>query len=188
MIAFTVSCYLVRNYIDKTHMLTFNIKTKLVIVALMVFGCVLAFMVTRGNQSGIPMANWKLPQSIEARGKRLGWHFRYSGPDGILGSNDDVQTDKILRVPEGVKFDIQLRSDDYIYVFSCPELELKEIAVPDLEFALELSCGRPGEYDLIMSPLCGFRLPPGELMGKVIVDSKRDFTRWFENQQTQPNR
>lgn len=168
-------------------MLTFSIKTKLFIVALMVFSCISAFMVTRGDPSGIPMADWKFPHSIEARGERLGWHFRYSGPDGILGSKDDVQTEKILRVPEGVKFDIQLRSDDYIYVFSCPELELKEIAVPDLEFALELSCGRPGEYDLIMSPLCGFRLPPGELMGKVIVDSKRDFTRWFGNQQKQPN-
>ena len=121
----------------------------------------------------------RTPLRIEARGSRRAWRFSYSGPDGILGTEDDPISDGHLRLPTGENVVIQLRSDDYIYVFSCPELELKEIAIPDLEFSISFQTDRRGEYDLAMDPMCGFRLPPGETMGTLSVVPKSEFRLWL---------
>lgn len=122
-----------------------------------------------------------LPLRIEARGSDRSWRFSYFGPDGVLGTMDDLQSIETLRVPVGAKVILNLRSDDFIYVFSCPELKLKEIAVPDLEFSISFRANQLGEFDLLMDPMCGFRLPPGKAMGIVSVDSESDFRRWIED-------
>ena len=119
------------------------------------------------------------PLRVEARGRDRSWQFSYFGPDGILGANDDLQSTAKLRVPVGVEVLLSLRSDDFIYVFSCPELNLKEIAVPDLKFSISFRVDRLGEFDLLMDPMCGFRLPPGKTMGIVDVDSESDFRQWL---------
>ena len=116
---------------------------------------------------------------IEARGRERAWRFSYGGPDGDLGTPDDVVRDGQLALPSGVEVWLQLRSDDFIYVFSCPDLDLKEIAVPDLEFSLRFRTEQVGEHALVMDPMCGFQLAPGETMGKVSVLSERAFRRWL---------
>ncbi|MDA1026889.1 MAG: hypothetical protein O3A19_10750 [Planctomycetota bacterium] len=120
-----------------------------------------------------------VPLLVEARGNGRAWRFSYCGPDGILGTGDDPVAGGHLRLPAGADVVIQLRSDDYIYVFSCPGLKLKEIAVPDLEFSIAFRTDRRGEYDLAMDPMCGFRLPPGETMGTLSVASESDFQLWL---------
>jgi heme/copper-type cytochrome/quinol oxidase subunit 2 len=120
------------------------------------------------------------PLRIEARGSDRSWRFSYFGPDGILGTNDDLQSTANLRLPVGVEVILSLRSDDFVYVFTCPALNLKEIAVPDLEFSISFRADRLGEFDLLMDPMCGFRLPPGKTMGIVSVDSESDFRRWLQ--------
>ena len=119
------------------------------------------------------------PLRIEARGSDRAWNFVFFGPDQILGSADDIKSVGELSLPVGAEVVIDLRSDDFIYVFSCPDLGLKEIAVPDLEFSLSFTVDRPGEFNLLMDPMCGFRLPPGETMGRIKVASARDFHQWL---------
>ena len=122
---------------------------------------------------------YKIPLQVEARGSRRAWQFSYVGLDGILGTDDDRVSSGDLRLPAGADVVIQLRSDDYIYVFSCPGLKLKEIAVPDLEFSIAFRADRNGQYDLAMDPMCGFRLPPGETMGTLRVVPEREFRTWL---------
>ena len=136
--------------------------------------CVL-FLLVGCSRHGDPGA----PLWVEARGSDRAWRFSYSGPDGILGTGDDPVSGGHLKLPAGADVVIQLRSDDYIYVFSCPGLKLKEIAVPDLEFSIGFRADRRGEYDLAMDPICGFRLPPGENMGTLSVVSESDFRLWL---------
>ena len=153
----------------------------------MIFGAALALcagamaaLVCARRQSGRGVQD-PLPQPllIEARGRGREWQFTYGGGDGVLGSADDVVTRRHFRVPAGAEVLIQLRSDDYLYVFSCPDLGLKEIAVPDLSYQIRFSPRAPGAHELAMDPVCGFRLPPGENMGSLIVTSERDFRSWF---------
>ena len=131
---------------------------------------------------GLIDGNVDLPLTIEARGSDRAWRFVYAGPDGIHGSADDSRSVADLRLPVGAQVLINLRSEDFIYVFSCPGLKLKEIAVPDLEFSISFQVERVGEYELLMDPMCGFRLPPGKTMGTIRVVSERDFRRWRQGQ------
>ena len=119
------------------------------------------------------------PLRIEARGSDRDWNFSYFGPDGTLDTADDVKSTGELSLPLGAEVVIDLRSDDFIYAFSCPDLGLKEIAVPDLEFSLSFTAERPGEFNLLMDPMCGFRLPPGETMGRIKVASASEFHQWL---------
>jgi heme/copper-type cytochrome/quinol oxidase subunit 2 len=120
------------------------------------------------------------PLLLEARGKDRAWHFTYAGADGVLHTADDWTTVSELALVLGRKITVELRSDDYIYVFSCPELELKEIAVPELDYSLTFPAKKIGTYELSMDPMCGFRLPPGETMGTLKVLSEQDFRSWLD--------
>ena len=119
------------------------------------------------------------PLRIEARGSDRDLNFSYLGPDGTLDTADDIKSTGEMNLPVGAEVVIDLRSNDFIYVFSCPGLGLKEIAVPDLEFSISFTAERPGEFNLLMDPMCGFRLPPGETMGRIKVASASDFRQWL---------
>lgn len=116
---------------------------------------------------------------IEARGSGRTWHFSYCGPDGTTMTGDERTSKGELRLPAHADVVIHLRSNDYIYVFSCPELNLKEIAVPDLEFSISFRTRGCGRYELAMDPMCGFPAAPGETMGTVHVVSSKEFRSWL---------
>lgn len=148
--------------------------------ALVLFaGAIVALWCVRRQSESGAKAPLPHPLLVEARGRGREWQFTYGGADGVLGSDDDVITRRNFRVPAGAEVLIQLRSDDYIYVFSCPDLGIKEIAVPDLRYEIRFRAREPGAYELAMDPMCGFRLPPGGNMGTLEVTSERDFRSWF---------
>lgn len=107
---------------------------------------------------------------IEAFGRDRAWQFSV----GERVSQDE------LKLPLGAEVLINLRSEELIYVFSCPELGLKEIAVPDLEFSLSFKPDRLGNFELLMDPMCGFQLSPGKTMGRLRVVSAAEFRRWSQ--------
>jgi len=132
-----------------------------------------------GGSGGRSYRSREEPLRVEARGMGRKWHFSYAGVDGIPGNEDDQVTTGELRLPENAEVVIQLRSKDFIYVFSCPDLNLKEIAVPDLEFSITFRTARPGRHPLAMDPMCGFPAAPGETMGQLQVVSESEFQSWL---------
>ena len=136
------------------------------------------------NSSGEPTVtgsrNLPVPVEIEARGKRFEWSFRYPGPDGELGTPDDFRSDRELHLPVGADVALKLESDDFIYIMSSPELELKQIAVPELTHTLKFHTARIGSFNLLVDPLCGWRPLHDDLMGRVIIHSVTEFDVWFD--------
>lgn len=120
------------------------------------------------------------PLVVEARGDEFQWHFRYPGDDGRLGSKDDVQVARTLRLPENVDVVLHLRSDDYIYIWSTPDLNLKEVAVPDLTFTLRFRTSKSGTFNIVTDPMCGFRSLHDDDLGRVIVQSRSEYGRWLK--------
>lgn len=112
---------------------------------------------------------------VELTGKDCVWTMRYPGPDGRLGTSDDVYGKDDLLVPAGTPARVHLRSKDYAYVFSLPALGKEEVAVPDMEFDLELGALAEGEYELKGDPLCG--LPRKKTVSHLRVRSAEDFAR-----------
>jgi len=114
------------------------------------------------------------------------WHVRYAGADGEFGTADDRHATRHFHAPAGTPVTLELRSEDYIYTMALPHLGLKEIAVPDLEYALRFRLDEPGEYELKGDQMCGYQHP--DLMGSLVVESRDAFDEWVTNLPTGPGR
>ena len=114
--------------------------------------------------------------TIEITGYEFQWHVRYPGPDGELGTADDVQDRQHVRVPVGRDVELVLHSRDYIYSLALPHVSLKEIAVPDLTFALRLTPESVGSFELRGDQFCGYSHP--DLIGEFVVMTESDFEQW----------
>jgi len=110
---------------------------------------------------------------IEVVGDAFHWEVHYPGPDGRLGTADDMIGAQDVHIPSTAHATIHLRSRDYIYTFALPHLGLKEIAVPDLEYSLEFEAGKAGRYELRGDQMCGYTHP--DLIGTLIVESPEEF-------------
>ena len=110
---------------------------------------------------------------VDVSGRNLGWSFRDYGSDMIANTADDVVSDRVLRVPLGTEVELRLTSKDYIYQFSVPNLNLSQVAVPELLFISRFRATEPATYDLPPGALCN---PPWfheESMGQIIVQARR---------------
>jgi cytochrome c oxidase subunit 2 len=113
---------------------------------------------------------------IEITGYEFQWHVRYPGPDGELGTADDLLDRRHVRVPLGRDVELVLHSRDYLYTLALPHASLKEIAVPDLTFSIRLTPDSVGSFELRGDQFCGYSHP--DLMGDFVVMTESDFERW----------
>ncbi|MHC4925136.1 MAG: cytochrome c oxidase subunit II [Planctomycetota bacterium] len=72
---------------------------------------------------------------VQVLARQFEWHFRYTGPDGEFGTDDDVTTLNYLHVPKGKKVTLQIRGQDVLHSFFVPALRLKQDTVPGLTIA-----------------------------------------------------
>lgn len=104
---------------------------------------------------------------IEVTGDEFNWYFRYPGPDGVLGTSDDQHSVQNLFLPDNSEVSLKLKSNDYVYTFTLPELGMAEIAVPGLSFELQFATRNAQTLQLRGDQLCGFAHET--LIGKVYV-------------------
>ncbi|MBW3600118.1 MAG: hypothetical protein KY475_22950 [Planctomycetes bacterium] len=116
-------------------------------------------------------ASTKRRYVVEATGQDYRWRFRYVAPAGAENapshtSNADSQ---VLRIPLGATVELHLRSEDYIYLLSIPELGVREIAAPGLVHTAEFAAERPLRRDLEADALCNFRFYHDDFMGRIVI-------------------
>jgi len=126
-----------------------------------------------------PSPSWSQPVTVEATGRDFQWSFRYPGADGDLGTPDDKRSSQLLMLPPAVDVTLLLTSEDYIYTITLPPYGLREIAAPDLIHKLVFHTTKVEEFDLLVDPLCGFRFYHDELMGRVSIAPRTDYSTWF---------
>ena len=118
------------------------------------------------------------PLRIQITGEEYTWQFRYPGPDGDLQTADDIiKPGNELHLPLGIEIEIELTSRDYIYTFALPHLELHQVAVPDLTFALAFIPQTTGVSAFVGDQMCGFAHE--SLNGRVVVESPEAFLDWL---------
>ncbi len=66
----------------------------------------------------------------EVTARQFQWMIRYPGPDGRLGTADDLYKVNDLRFVKGQPVLIRLKSWDVIHSFYVPQLRIKQDAVP----------------------------------------------------------
>lgn len=114
---------------------------------------------------------------VEVTGDEFNWYFRYPGPDGELGTSDDRHSVQDLYLPANSQVELDLNSNDYVYNFALPDLDLQEIAVPGLDFGLQFSTSDERTMQLLGDQMCGFEHET--LIGRVYVrEAGSDFYDW----------
>ena len=128
--------------------------------------------------AGCPPALPPGPLHVQITGEEYTWQFRYPGPDGALNTADDIiKLGKELHLPLGLAVELELTSRDYIYTFTLPHLDLHQVAVPDLTFALAFTPQTTGVFAFVGDQMCGFEHE--SLNGRVVVESPSAFVDWL---------
>lgn len=120
------------------------------------------------------------PYLLRLTGSGMAWNVQHPGPDGRLDTSDDILSEKDIHLPAGRSVKILLTSRDLLYTLAIQRHKIHEIAVPELEFTLELPADRPGEYRFQGDQMCGFQ--HDILFGRVVVHDDADFARWLKQQ------
>jgi heme/copper-type cytochrome/quinol oxidase subunit 2 len=121
------------------------------------------------------------PVCIELTGAEHRWRIKY--PTGLSRAETDLlQAGNDLHVPVGVQVVLILKSTDFIYTLAIPDFDLKEIAVPELEFRMTLCPTHTGEYPLIGEELCA--VDEEESPGRLIVESRGEFQAWLRRKRS----
>jgi len=122
---------------------------------------------------------WRQPPSdfnVWLTAKQFNWEIAYAGPDGKLGTEDDVIMDNDLHVPVNKTVRITLRSKDVIHSFFVPNFRLKQDAVPGREIPVWFKAIKAGKYEAPCAELCGFG--HSGMKGWVFVHEQAEYDAW----------
>jgi cytochrome c oxidase subunit 2 len=111
-------------------------------------------------------------------GKQFNWEITYPGPDGKLGTADDVTIDNDFHVPVNKVVRLDLASKDVIHSFFVPNMRLKQDAVPGRIIHVWFEATEPGVYEIPCAELCGFG--HSGMKGALYVQSQSDYDAWIK--------
>jgi len=136
-------------------------------------GLSLLFLSACGAPAPLPAP----PGEIRVVGHNFAWKTIYPGPDGVWDTPDDRVAGNEIHLPEAWSGQLVLISEDFIYTFSAPELDIHEVAVPGAPLRLQITTGSPKQFPYRGDQFCGFT--HAQLSGKIVVDSRSAFAQWL---------
>jgi cytochrome c oxidase subunit II len=126
--------------------------------------------------SKIKMTQPPTDMIVQVTAKQFNWQVAYPGPDGKLGTEDDVHLLDELHVPVNKPIRVVLKSQDVIHSFFVPSFRIKQDAVPGREIIAWFDATKPGKYEWPCAELCGFG--HSGMRGWVYVHSTEDYAKW----------
>jgi cytochrome c oxidase subunit II len=111
--------------------------------------------------------------------KQFNWEITYPGPDGKLGTKDDVTVENEMHVPVNQVVRIDLTSKDVIHSFFVPNLRLKQDAVPGRIIHVWFEATEAGTYEIPCAELCGFG--HSGMLGHLTVQSESDYEKYLKD-------
>jgi cytochrome c oxidase subunit 2 len=146
--------------------------------------CVVLALLSRRTWAEIKQQMPKDAMQIEITGEQFAWNIRYAGPDGKLGTADDIVTLNQLHFPVGRPVVATLRSKDVIHSFFLPEFRVKQDAVPGMSTRIWFDSMRVGHWEIACAELCG--LGHYRMKGFVTVETPEEYEKWLAEQAAQP--
>lgn len=114
----------------------------------------------------------------EVSARQFQWKIRYAGPDGVLGTSDDLHTVNQLHFIKDEPTIIHLKSEDVIHSFFLPQMRIKQDAVPGMTIPVLFDARKAGRYELLCAELCGWG--HYKMRAEVTVHESRDeFDEWM---------
>jgi cytochrome c oxidase subunit 2 len=110
--------------------------------------------------------------------KQFNWEISYPGPDGKLGTEDDVKFDNDMHVPVNKPVRLVMTATDVIHSFFIPNMRFKQDVVPGREVVGWFEGTKPGKYELPCAELCGFG--HSGMKGWLFVHTPEEYKKWAE--------
>jgi cytochrome c oxidase subunit 2 len=142
--------------------------------------CVVLALLSRRLWADIKQRMPEDAMQIEVTAEQFAWNIRYAGPDGKLGTADDILTLNQLHFPVGKKVVVTLHSKDVIHSFFLPEFRVKQDAVPGMTTKVWFDSARVGNWEIACAELCG--LGHYRMKGFLTADAPEDFEKWLAEQ------
>ncbi len=121
-------------------------------------------------------------ETVRIVGQQWAWTFVHPGPDGKLGTADDIVTVDELHLEEGKVYHFELTSTDVLHSFFVPAFRLKQDAVPGRSITGWFKPIRRGSYDISCAEICG--IGHGLMPARLVVESREDHKAWIEAHRT----
>ncbi|MDH5588587.1 MAG: cytochrome c oxidase subunit II [Gemmatimonadota bacterium] len=116
---------------------------------------------------------------VRVIGQQWAWVFQTPGPDGVLDTDDDIQTVDKLHVETDKTYHFKLESRDVIHSFSVPVFRLKQDAVPGRSITGWFHPTRTGTYDIQCAEICG--IGHGVMAGQIVVHDAPEYASWVSD-------
>lgn len=113
---------------------------------------------------------------VEVMAQQFAWTVRHTGPDGVLGTRDDVILSNEMRVPMGRDVVVHLKTRDVVHGLSMPAYAIWRDALPGRETAFWFIARERGESAMLCSQLCG--VAHAQMRGRVVALSDAEWRRW----------
>lgn len=129
-------------------------------------------------RSSFPEGTYSIENPIaDVWASQFDWRFQYPGPDGRIGTMDDVENAFEFVVPVDEDIVFNLRSRDVLHSFFVPNFRLKQDAVPGQTIPVWFNARETGTYDLICAELCGWG--HYKMAGRVRVVTRTEYDAWL---------
>ena len=128
--------------------------------------------------ANVKMRRPDMPPTVEVVGRQFEWRLRYPGPDGLLGTPDDLHLVNDLHLPADEQVLVQLKSMDVLHSFFLPNLRIKQDAVPGMKIPVWFQATEVGAYDIVCAELCGWG--HYKMKGRITFVSRPEFDAWLE--------
>jgi cytochrome c oxidase subunit 2 len=115
--------------------------------------------------------------TIRVQAEQWLWHFKYAGPDGVFGTDDDITVENAFHIPVDQPVEFQVTSQDVIHGFYIPDLRINQDAVPGLTSTIWVQANKLGTYDVRCTQFCGTN--HYQMKGQITVDTPDDYKTWL---------
>lgn len=120
------------------------------------------------------------PFVIEVTGSKNAWSAKYPSSQGIPHRAQTVSADRELHLPVDTDVTLVFKSTDYVYTFAIPQRRLKQLAVPNLQFRMNLSSPQPCRLYFVGEGLCGD--PHTQVPGRLVFEPRKQYLQWLRGQ------
>jgi cytochrome c oxidase subunit 2 len=116
-------------------------------------------------------------ETVRIVARQWAWTFVHPGPDGRLGTDDDIVTVDELHLQQGRVYHFELTATDVLHSFFVPAFRLKQDAVPGRTITGWFEPVRRGEFDVACAEICG--IGHALMPARVIVESPEEHAAWL---------
>jgi cytochrome c oxidase subunit 2 len=119
-------------------------------------------------------------ETVRVIAQQWAWSFVHPGPDGKLGTADDIKTVDELHVKVNTVYHFKLEARDVLHSFSVPVFRVKQDAIPGRVITGWFKALKIGTHDIQCTEICG--IGHGLMPGRIFIQSKSDYDAWQKTQ------